>query len=212
AQTPTRELHLIEIPVGHYTDFHIEPTCGLATVEKVIGTFDEPRCFLDPKRVDAKILWLGKGFVEYKVPNFLLKGEIPIELEISLELSSEAPFTNDNWPSDITFSLNGIDLGVWTSPGDFGGSRGKYTPDWWMSDINQYGLLKMLKINSNGTFIDGEKLSNVTIDQLDVQNRQWSFRISVLDDAVNVGGLTLFGAGFGNYNQDILFKLYYSRR
>ena len=180
--------------------------------EKVIGIFDEPRYFLDPERVNAKILWLAQGFVEYKVPNFLMKGEEPVELEVSMEISSEAPFANDNWPSDISFILNGVKVGTWTSPGDFGGgSRGKYTPDWWWNEINQYGLLKVLKINRQGTFIDGRQLSDITIGQVDIKRKQWSFRIAVLEDAENVGGLTLFGSGFGNYNQDLLFKLYYEK-
>lgn len=207
-----REFHVTEVSAGHYTDFDITPTCGLATTVKVIGMFDEPRCFLEPERVNAKILWFGQGFIEYKLPNYLMKNENPLELEISMEISSEAPFANDNWPSDITFSLNGTTLGVWTSPGDFGGGqRGKYTPDWWWGEINQYGLLKVLKINSEGTFIDGNRISNVTLNDLQITQKQWTFRIAVLQDAENVGGFTLFGSGFGNYNQDIVFKLYYDK-
>lgn len=212
-ETAIRDYHQTEVSVGHYTDFDIKPTCGLATTEKVIGIFDEPRCFLESERVNAKILWFGQGFVEYKVPNYLMKNEDPQELEISMEISSEAPYANENWPSDISFIVNGVQVGVWTSPGDFGGgNRGKYTPDWWWDEINQYGLLKVLKINSSGTFIDGKMISDVTLDQLNITQKQWTFKIAVLDDAVNVGGLTLFGSGFGNYNQDINFKLYYVKK
>jgi predicted transcriptional regulator len=208
-----RKFHETIISVGHYCNFHIEPTCGLATPEKVIGIFDEPRCFLDPDRVNAKILWFGQGFVEYKLPNYLLNSEEPVELEISMEISSEAPLANENWPSDISFFLNGVLLGSWTSPGDFGGiKRGKFTPDWWWGEINQYGLLKVLRINSKGTFIDGNKISDVTLDELDIKQKQWTFKAAVLEDAKHVGGMTLFGSGFGNYNQDIIFKLYYENK
>ncbi|MCA0757765.1 ArsR family transcriptional regulator [Paenibacillus sp. N4] len=206
-----RMYHESVVSIGHYTDFEAEPTCGLATTTKVIGMFDEPRFFLDPERINAKILWFSSGFIEYKTANFLLKNETPTELEISLEISSEAPFTNENWPSDISFYLNDTKLGIWTSPGDFGGKRGKYTPDWWWDEINQYGLLKVIKITNGGTFIDGHKISDVTLGEVDVLSKQWKFRIAVEPDAENVGGLTLFGAGFGNYNQDIVFKLYYER-
>lgn len=212
-QSIERSYHEVELSVGHYTDFHAEPTCGLATIEKVVGIFDETRCFLDPERVNAKIIWLGQGFLEYKLPNYLMKNEVPKELEISLEISSEAPYANDNWPSDISFFLNGINLGCWTSPGDFGGTsvRGKYTPDWWFTEINQYGLLKVLKVNNKGTYIDGNKISDVTIDQVHIRDKQWTFRLAVLEDAANVGGMTLFGSGFGNYNQDIVVKLFYEK-
>ncbi|WP_274361994.1 ArsR/SmtB family transcription factor [Paenibacillus thermotolerans] len=205
-----REYHRTELSVGHYTDFEIHPTCGLATTERLIGEFDEPRYFWDADRVNAKILWFGKGYIEYKVPNFLLPSQNPEELVISMELASEAPNTNNNWPSDITFLLNGAELGTWTSPGDFGDNRGKYTPVWWPDVINQYGLLKHLRITHNGTFIDGNKISNVTLGDIQIRKKQWTFRISCMDDTKHIGGVTIFGSGFGNYNQDIVFQLYYS--
>jgi predicted transcriptional regulator len=208
-----RECHVTEVSVGHYTDFEVAPTCGLASTIKVIGMFDEPRAFLEPERVNAKVLWFGQGFVEYRLANYLMKNEEPTELEISMEISSEAPFANDNWPSDITFTLNDIKLGSWTSPGDFGGgNRGRYTPDWWWNEINQYGILKMLKINEEGTFIDGIKISDVKLSDIHIDLKQWTFRIAVHEDAQNVGGVTLFGTGFGNYNQDIVFKLFYDKK
>ncbi|WP_416147384.1 ArsR/SmtB family transcription factor [Salipaludibacillus sp. HK11] len=203
--------HETILSVGHYTDFYVEPTCGLATPEQIIGEFDEPRYFLDPERVNAKILWFSKGYIEYKIPNFLTPTENPKALEISLEMSSEAPFTNENWPSDITFYLNNVNLGTWTSPGDFGDSPGKYTPDWWPKVINQYGLLKFIRITEEGTYMDGMKLSDVTIQDIQIRSMQWSFRVSVPNDAKNVGGVTIFGSRFGNYKQDIIFRLFYTK-
>ncbi|RXI96255.1 ArsR family transcriptional regulator [Anaerobacillus alkaliphilus] len=207
----TNEYHQTELSVGHYTDFLVEPTCGLATIENIVGEFDEPRYLLAPERVNAKILWFSKGYIEYKVPNFLLSSQIPKELEISMEISSEAPFTNENWPSDIAFFLNNVKLGTWTSPGDYGDRLGKYTPDWWPKVINQYGLLKYIRITKNGTYIDSNKISETTIDEVFIREKQWTFRIAVLDDAEHIGGVTIFGTGFGNYNQDILFRLLYTK-
>ncbi|NMA82799.1 MAG: helix-turn-helix domain-containing protein [Epulopiscium sp.] len=205
-----RQYHEFILPVGHYTDFQAHPTCGLATKDNVIGCFDDPRYFLSPERVNAKILWFNQGYVEYKVPNYLLSNQTPYELQIILELSSEAPGVNSHWPSDISFFLNHILIGQWNSPGDFGGIRGKYTPAWWSLGLAQYGLLKVLTINEKGSYIDGQKVSDITLDQLKIQEKQWTFRISVEEDAEHIGGLTLFGSEFGNYNHDIIFRLYYS--
>lgn len=205
----TRQVHEFSVPVGHYTDFSAAPTCGLATTEKLIGHYDDPRYFLDPERVHAQILWFTEGYVEYKVPNYLLDGQEPESLEISMELGSEAPGVNSTWPSDITFYLNQIRLGSWTSPGDFGGKRGKYTPSWWSQHVGQYGLCKSIRINKTGAYIDGKKLSDNGLDHLDIRQKYWTFRIAVLPDSKHVGGVTLFGRGFGNYNQDIRFRLYY---
>ena len=148
--------------------------------------------------------------MSYKVPNFLLSNEAPTELEISLELCSEAPGSADNWPSDISFYFNDVRLGQWTSPGDFGHVRGRFTPEWWNPNINQFGLLKIIRVDSHGSFIDGIKISDVTIHDINISSKQWNFRIAVEKDARNVGGVTLFGSGFGNYNQDLLFTLYYT--
>ncbi|MFY9176021.1 MAG: ArsR family transcriptional regulator [Clostridiales bacterium] len=204
-----RKYHEIVIPVGHYTDFHILPTCGLATHEKIIGYFDDPRYFLDVERVNAKILWFMKGYIEYRIPNYLRSNEELKELEISMELGSEAPGYNNNWPSRLNFYINGKYIGQWMSPGDFGDKRGRFTPTWWSSDINQYGLLKVLKINHKGIWMDGIKLSNVTLKDLEIDHKNLDFKIEVSEKEGKPGGLTIYGAGFGNYDQDIIVRLYY---
>lgn len=198
------------IPVGHYTDCHVLPTCGLATGKDFVGEVDQPKFFMDSKRMDAQILWFTEGFVEYKTPNFLSDNEKLEQLEISMEISSEFPFSNDVWPSDITFSLNKKELGTWTSPGDFADIRGKLTPDWYPSNLNQYGLLKTIRITSHGTYMDGDPLSDFNIQDINPKTETWDLRIEVKKDAKHVGGVTLFGEDFGNHNQNIKVKLYYS--
>ena len=44
-----------DIKVGHFSDCHIEPTCGLASSEKVIGEVDDPRYFAHGERFDADL-------------------------------------------------------------------------------------------------------------------------------------------------------------
>ncbi|WP_028551568.1 ArsR/SmtB family transcription factor [Paenibacillus sp. UNC451MF] len=204
-----RQVYESTIPIGHYTEFDIYPTCGIATKDKIIGQFDDPRYFLEPERMHAHILWFGKGYVEYRIPNYLLPGQQPEEIEITMELGSEAPGANDNWPSDIRFYLNNTLLGQWTSPGDYGSSRGKYAPDWWRTGLNQYGLLKVIRIKEEGTFIDGQLMSSTGLASLSLDRNHWTLRLAVEEDSAHVGGLTLYGEGFGNYSRDPLFRVYY---
>ncbi|TVY10554.1 ArsR/SmtB family transcription factor [Paenibacillus cremeus] len=209
ASIENRAYHDVSVPVGHYTAYEVYPTCGLATREKVIGQFDDPRYFLEPERMHAGILWFGKGYVEYKIPNYLLAGQRLTEIEITLEIGSEAPGVNEHYPSDIYFYLNGTRLGMWTSPGDYGDRRGRYTPDWWNAKVNQYGLLKRIRIRDDGTTMDGQRLSDVGLSELVLDRNHWNLRLEVPEHTANVGGLTLYGAGFGNYPQDIGFRVYY---
>ncbi|MFW6030834.1 MAG: transcriptional regulator, partial [Halanaerobiales bacterium] len=62
-----------------------------------------------------------------------------------------------------------------------------------------------------GVYIDGVKISNTTLDDLNLTFKSdLIFRLSVPKDAKNVGGLTIYGKNFGNYNQDIHVRLLYN--
>ncbi len=201
-------MHVIPISVGHYFDINGTPTCGLATEDDVVGFRDDPRAFYLPERVNAHILWFTQGYVEYRVPNQLSAEHQPTEIEISFEIASEAPDFADDWPSDITIHFNGVKLCTWTSPGDYGLKRGLLTPEWWNS--NQYGLLKVIRILNDGVLLDGEKVSDVTLNQvLKGESINWSLRFEVAKNAANVGGLTLYGKKFGNHAQDIIVRTFY---
>lgn len=194
----------VSIPIGQYSAYQVRPTCGLASEHKLIGMRDDPRYFSEPECVKAQHLWYSSGFVEYRIPNYMTTAAQISSLSISLEIGSEAPGYEEHWPSDITFAINGRPLCIWTSPGDFGELRGKLTPSWWGAGNTQYGLLKTLLVNSEGTFIDGVQMSDVRITELGiVRSEDILFRINSPSDARHPGGVSLFGRGFGNYEQDI---------
>ncbi len=196
---------------GQYSSCKVYPTCGLATANTLIGDVDDPRYFTHQKRFEADILWFTKGYVEYMIPCILPPNAVIEQLSVSAELSSEAPGSNSNWPSDIHFYLNEFLLGFWTSPGDYADVPGIFTPGWWYSNWNQYGLLKTLTVNRSGTFMDDIQISEISIDKLDLSPLSpIFFKIAVPDTARHVGGLTIFGRDFGNYNQDIEFRILYS--
>ena len=212
SQPGTRPCYQDDISIGHYTFADVHPTCGLSSSKNIIGELDEPRVFSYPERFSAGILWIGWGSVLYNLPNRLNPGQRLTELQISFEISSECPETNEDYPSDIYFEINNIPLGKWISPGDFGARRGMLSPIWWSELLNQYGLLKTLIINQNGTFIDGthNQISKTTIMDLDIDyNSNIDFKFSVPRDTANCGGMTLFGEDFGDYSQNILVKAYY---
>ena len=200
-----------EVKVGHYSDYDVYPTCGLATSQAIVGEVDDPRYFSHPDRINAGILWFTKGYIEYMIPNLLPSATKIDQITVSLEISSEAPGINNDWPSDISILLNDVKIGTWTSPGDYGDVQGIFTPDWWFPNWNQYGLLKMIVINKKGTFVDGLKISNVTINEFNLDYKSTvRFKFEIEEDAKNVGGITIFGSEFGNYNQDIKVRIAYS--
>ena len=203
---------VLEFPirVGSYTKLHVTPTCGLASAEGLIGLLDDPASFWEPERFSAELLWFHSGFVEYRLPNRLPPGALVESLALSFESCSEAPMHRLDWPSDISVWVNGVELGTWTSPSDFGGVRGRLTPAWqWESDT-QYGLLKVWQVTDSESRVDGLKVSDVTLSDLKLADASHlDIRIGVKRDAQHVGGVNLFGAKFGNYPQDILLRMRY---
>lgn len=200
----------VEMPIGHFIDFDIVPTCGMANGAGIILQEDDPNNFYHPDSRSAELIWLRKGWIEYRFPRKFPEGARLRSLEFSVELCSEAPNYNNDWPSEITVWVNDIEIGSWISPGDFGDHRGKLNPSWWYDNSTQHGLLKTWSIDMNRSTIDKEKCSDVTLFDLRLDTKPFiTFRIGLKPDAKHQGGLNLFGKGFGDYAQGIIMRLEY---
>lgn len=197
-----------ELPVGMFTGIDVRATCGLASREKLIGMIDAPVSFFLPERANAEILWSAGGWIEYAFPNTLPFSTHVKSVELMMEVCSEAPGYNNEYPSDITVWINGVEVGTWTSPGDFGGSRGQLNPAWYPDNFNQWGVLKTWSVDGDGSSIDGIKVSDVKLEEVKINPWQPTLvRIGVKDDARNPGGFTLFGRGFGNYQIGLMLRV-----
>jgi predicted transcriptional regulator len=212
AEPPERHDNVIDVamPLGLYTSCNVTAPCGLCSTEGIVGVLDVPDLFLDPRRMQAALLWFGRGYVEYKFPNNakILNSRIEA-IEFSMELSSEVPGTNTDWPSDITLWVNDVRIGTWTSPGDFGDKRGIFTPRWWKLEGSQYGKLTTWRISDEGSFVDGARCGNTTLGKLELaRHHSIRLKIGIDENADHPGGLNIFGKGFGDYDQDILMRLH----
>ncbi len=203
-------VEVINMPIGAFVDYSVNPTCGLAGDKGSIGREDEPGSFYHQDRMGARLLWFGgEGFVEYRFPNYSFKNTDAKRVEISMELCSEDHEFNLNFPSDITLWLNGKAVGTWTCPSDFGGRRGMWNPGWWPDKNTQYGKLKTWSVREDGSYLDGEKVSTVKLEDLGITEENFlSVRIGVAPNAVHKGGMNLFGEGFGDYAQGIRMAIY----
>jgi len=203
----------ISMPIGLYTLANPSGICGLANRQQIIGFLDKPLSFYHPDRATAQILWMADGFVEYTFPNDLPTSMDVYRIELMMEICSEAPDYNEDWPSDITVWVNGVEIGTWTCPGDFGATRGILNPEWWSQHMTQFGLLKIWSVDMDGTFVDGALVSPTTIDRLHIMPQDSvSVRIGIKPEAEHKGGFNLFGSGFGNYSHDLTLRMHYSRK
>lgn len=199
------------VKLGHFTDFSATPSCGLATDKEIIGAVDNPKSFLNQHRVDAGLIWLSQGFLEYKIPK-PLKNDSEIEmLDISMELSSEFPISNNTWPTTLNIILNDCPVARVTISGNFSDVRGILTPDWWDDGFSQYGILTHIRINRFDTSVDGVKVSDHNLLDTKIESSDFiNLRIETEQVDGRYGGLTIFGKQWGNHAQDINFDFYIS--
>jgi predicted transcriptional regulator len=200
----------ISMPIGCYTDCLASPTCGLASVTGTIGFEDRPSDFFLPERINAQILWSSSGYVEYKFPFSLNENAQLKRLILSFEICSEAPNYKENWNSDITVWMNGLDCGTLHSLGDYGARRGRLNPEWWGNGVTQYGKLVTLEITEEGALINSTPSSAVSLQDLNLTlEKPITVRIGNKPDAEHVGGFNIFGKGFGDFEQDIILSIIY---
>ena len=201
----------LEMPIGNYSDCLVYPTCGIADENGAIGAYDSPYTFYSPNHTNAQLIWFSKGYLEYKFPNISNTLLTLQEISFCFELCSEAAGFLEDWPSDITIFINGMEILTYLSPGDFGARRGKLTPEIWANGSTQYGLLKTFSVRKNGCYIDGQlKNTQVKIEDLKLSEQPFiSLKIEVKEDARHLGGVNIFGEKFGDYPQGIIMNITY---
>ncbi|WP_159459758.1 ArsR/SmtB family transcription factor [Scatolibacter rhodanostii] len=212
---PNSKKFEIAVPIGNYQHFEVHPSCGFVcknNLESMVGDThcDDPYYFLHPSRINASLIWFRKGFVEYIIPIYQSIELEPESIAFTMEICSEAPGFNNLWKSDITMWIEGKEIGSWASPADFGDRRGELTPQQWKFGATQYGVLTEWMVNAQGSFVNGEKVSDITAKKLSLKGkRSVTMRIGVKEDAKYVGGLNIFGEDFGDYPQGIKMCIRY---
>lgn len=210
---PETQSIVVDMPVGHFYNCDVVPTCGMADENGVLNVFDNPKAFYSPNRIKAQLIWFQEGFIEYRFPSHYpcIEENGVKELSFSLELCSEAPGYQDVWPSDISIYINEVHCFTYRSTGDFGSRRGKLTPPAWNYGSTQYGLLKTFSIRRNGAYLDEMLIDNsINIDSLHLADHAYiSFKIGIEADAKTNGGINIFGEKYGDFPQNIIMRIDY---
>lgn len=208
-EKPVETEYVVEMPLGMFSHCHIKAPCGMLGADGPIGGFDNPNRFFSPDRMKAECLWFDSGFISYNFPTDFSHDQTFSEITFSFEICSETIYYNNNWPSDITIFINNTEVVTFTSPGDFGGRRGKYTPLYWPLTSTQFGLLERITVNNDGVFVNNAHVSDkIRFQDLNIYNGiAVKLDIGIKDGAKHRGGINLFGKNFGDYPQAIVMTL-----
>lgn len=201
--------YLIDMPIGMYSACDVSAPCGMVGKDAALGTLDDIKLFYSPTRALAECLWFKSGFVTYLFPTPTEKTQDRHRISFSLEICSDTIYYNNDWPSDITVKINDVEVLTFTSPGNFGGKRGKYTPLYWPITSSQFGQLKKISVDVDGVYLDNVfQHKNLTFADLHLfDGNSIKFEIGVDKNAVHCGGISLFGQNFGDFDQAIRMKI-----
>ncbi len=195
--------------VGWYSNY-ANGTALFFVADKMIHNNNYGLTF-SPEHFNAELVYAANGVVTYDFSNAVARDHTIKYLELSLEICSEAPYYDNNYLSDITFWINGVELCCYTCKGDYGDRRGNLNPDWWPSSITQYGELLTIIVNEKGVFVNGIGYNHkVNISHLKLsETEKITLKFGNKDTAEHIGGFNVFGSTFGDYPQDIVLKLFY---
>ena len=212
----------LPIPVGAFSSYEApnQPQGIIDAKEEDKLSFDKNNHYL------AQLVWFGKdGFLEYHIQNPLSSKDQPKTLRLFLEACSETwGYSLDN-KTNISLYINGVKIAQHFIPSDFGGRRGKYTPQWWPTANTQYGEPILIEVRQDGTYlansysdewqedeipnINFQKVSSVTINDIPLNQKTITLKVGVDKNAPHQGGLNLFGAQFGNYPKTLTLGIEY---
>lgn len=192
-----------EIPLGRYSECDIAPYCAIASKTAYIGERDDPRYFTYPEREAAALLYFRRGKITYPLPQVLRRNQTAKSLSVSFEISSKHAGFGRSGESEVTFYLCQKAVGTHAVDGEFFERRGYLTPEWYDDGYGQYGSLKTLSCTESGTFLDGIRLSGITPADLNLSSPSFGLSAST--------GVMLFGAGFGDYDTSIEYRVEYAK-
>lgn len=213
-ETPKAKAPVIyKLNVGDFIDAEFSPSCGIASESQLINE-NAPNAMFSPEKRNAQIIWnKHAGHLTYAIPNEYADSDHLKSISFSMELCAETNGWNNDYPSDITFYINDVELCTWTCPGDFGDRYGTFTPPWWFTESTKYGLLTTVGIQNDGVYLN-QILVNKDVKLSDLhlkRGNKTTFKIAVKENALYCGGFNIFGEKFGDYNQSIIFTALYER-
>lgn len=204
---------IYSINIGDFIDAEFSPSCGFASESQQLNE-SSPHTMFSPEKRNAQIIWnKHAGYLTYAIPNEYADSKKLKSISFSMELCAETNGYNNDYPSDITFYINDVELCTWTCPGDFGDRYGTFTPPWWFIESTKYGLLTTVGVQNDGVYLNQMLVNkHVKLTDLNLKSgNKTTFKICVKENAKYCGGFNIFGEKFGDYNQAIVFTALYER-
>ncbi|MGI6654543.1 MAG: ArsR/SmtB family transcription factor [Christensenellales bacterium] len=203
------KMHQQDVPVGSFVDSRVSEPCGLALSKGPIPGTQEANTFQAPEREHAELVWLAEGDLTYALPTPLVKGDKALELNISLEMAAFSSVDGRQGATNVSLAINDTNVATWVVTSGRMGDRSSYS--WWQRNWPQHGIVHLISIGTEGTFVNDKRVSAAKIGNLVTDPGDIRLTISAQPAGRRTGGLMIFGSAIGHFTQNIHTLLKYRR-
>lgn len=192
-----KHIEEIRIPIGSYLTCQAGVPCGLNRHGQIIGEENHPEAFYGVARTNAESLWFNQGNLMYKIPNPIKRNQEITSLEIEINL---AAFHSQILGESLTFKLNDCDfVKIFRNCTIPNLAAPLEIAD---SEVKESSRICLL-IDQYGSWIAKEKVSTVTLAQINLMEEIWALSFAV-DNMTAESGIVLFEK---HQNEGIVIKV-----
>jgi len=198
----------IEMPVGHYAGIDCSAPCYLATQAGIIASSEDFSRFYHPIRMEAEILVMGQGSINYLFPYNIPKIHKILYLELSLEMN--VAFGPPDSFTEVVLMLNHHRLEPVRLMPQKVNENHHHRLSWYPDELSTSGQLCVWRVSESGSTLNSSPAGKVNLSDLDLHPMQpIEVALETHSSIDPVGGLIIFGKRFGQHNQDIRLTVAY---
>lgn len=200
---------VLDMPVGHYAGIEIAGPSLLTSQTRVLASWQDTSRFFHPDRMDADLLFVRDGMVQYLFPYNVPEDRQITRLELSVEASTE--LARPPLQAEFQLTINGHAFEPCTLSEPRADSTTRHMPGWYPQELPTAGQLLTWAVDHHGAYYNGRPAGEFTLKELGIKGSQpIQVILRVLACSAKGqprGGLVLYGRNFGRFDQDLRFKI-----
>lgn len=210
---PENEI-VCDMPVGHYSAINLSRPGLLASQSRILASREDSSRFFHPDRMDADLLVIRGGTVQYLFPYNVPDDHRIVRLELSAEGCSTIAARQQ---TDVRLTINDLEFAACQLPPANIESPTRHMPAWYPHDLPPVGHMLVWKVDREQTLFNGSGCGRKTLADLQLKGMQpIKITLAVGSDGEPLGdegsGLVLFGRNFGRFDQDLRLRVIHEQR
>lgn len=205
----TTEMDMVQdMPMGHYSEIDILAPSLLASQSRIIASQEDSSRFFHPDRMEADLLFVRRGRVQYLFPYNVPDERRMVRLELSLEASG---CRVEQLRLQMALTINDCEFQPVDLTSLYRGQQTTHMPAWYPAEFPPAGELMVWKIGHDETTFNDEPAGAIRLRDLRLKPMQpIRVALKVVEpgrSAGTEGGMILFGSNFGRFNQDLRLRI-----